>query len=144
MSEPIECVGVVCVRLHDDPARDAALLIRRANPPRAGEWSIPGGRIEPGEAERDAALRELSEETGVAARLRAKLCTLEPVFEGRAYRLHDWWAEWVSGEPEAGDDAQAARFVTLAEARGLGMWPATLAVVEDALHRARAALVSRP
>ena len=143
MSEPIECVGVVCVRLYSDPARDAALLIRRGNPPRAGEWSIPGGRWEAGETEREAALRELSEETGVTARLHAKLCTLEPVFEGRAYRLHDWWAEWVSGEPVAGDDADEARFTTLADARELDMWPATLEVVEDALQRARAALVSR-
>jgi len=43
------------------------LLIQRGTAPRKGEWSIPGGRIEEGESEAQAALRELYEETGVRA-----------------------------------------------------------------------------
>ena len=138
MAERVECAGVVCVRY--DRAEPEALLIRRGQPPRAGEWSIPGGRIEPGEDERAAALRELREETGVEARLVDKLCTLEPTFEGRPYRLHDWRAAWVSGDAVAGDDASDARWFGADGARGLSMWETTLEVVLDALQRPRPAL----
>ena len=50
---PTPAVGVVCLK------GDEVLLIRRGTPPRQGEWSLPGGRIEPGERLADAALREL-------------------------------------------------------------------------------------
>ena len=60
---PVPAVGVVCFRA------DHVLLIRRGTPPKQGEWSLPGGRVEPGEPVRAAALRELKEETGVEAEL---------------------------------------------------------------------------
>ena len=52
---------------------DEVLLIRRGKPPRLGEWSIPGGRIEGGETAREAAIRETLEETGCAIEIVA-LC----------------------------------------------------------------------
>ena len=61
--ETVQAAGVVCFRDGE------VLLIRRATAPRIGEWSLPGGRLEQGEAPADAALRELTEETGVTARL---------------------------------------------------------------------------
>jgi hypothetical protein len=63
LPSPVPAVGVVCLR------GDEVLLIRRGTPPRQGEWSLPGGRIEPGERAVDAALRELREETGVEAEI---------------------------------------------------------------------------
>lgn len=45
----------------------AVLLVRRANPPDAGRWAFPGGKIEPGETIHQAAVRELYEETGLDA-----------------------------------------------------------------------------
>src|SRR4051794_30531839 len=63
MTAPVPAVGVVCLR------GDEVLLIRRGKPPLQGAWSLPGGRIELGERAADAALRELSEETGVQAEL---------------------------------------------------------------------------
>ncbi|WP_039903151.1 NUDIX hydrolase [Acetobacter tropicalis] len=44
------------------------LLVRRANPPDAGLWGFPGGRIEAGETLLQAAERELLEETGMCAK----------------------------------------------------------------------------
>lgn len=121
-----DCVGVVCLRGQD------VLLIRRGKPPRQGDWSIPGGRIEPGETQAQAALRELAEETGVVAALGPKLAVINAEFEGQSYRLHDYLAIWKSGEPVAGDDADEANFVPISQIMALGMWHKT----EEIIHLA--------
>jgi len=125
---PVPCVGVVCLR------GDAVLLIRRGTPPRQGEWSLPGGRIEPGERAVDAAMRELREETGVEARITGLVDVVDGLFPeaGRHYVLIDYAAEWVSGEPVAGDDALEARFVALAQIGTLIDWPETQRVIRMA------------
>ena len=120
-----DCVGVVCLR------GDDVLLIQRGTAPRKGEWSIPGGRIEPNETESQAALRELTEETSVTADLLTKITALDADFEGFHYRLHDYLARWTGGEPVAGDDADQARFVALTEIDALGMWPETVRVIRE-------------
>ena len=120
-----DCVGVVCIRGQD------VLLIQRGTAPRKGEWSIPGGRIEAGETEAQAALRELSEETAVTADLLTKITALDADFEGFHYRLHDYLARWTSGEPKAGDDADKACFIPLAEIDTLGMWPETTRIIRE-------------
>ena len=124
--KPVDCVGVICFR------GDDVLLIKRGTAPRKGEWSIPGGRIEAGESERDAALRELFEETGIMAALESKVATIDAQFEDYNYRLHDYAARWISGEPQFGDDAADARFVPPHELDALGMWPKTREVIETA------------
>jgi 8-oxo-dGTP diphosphatase len=58
--EPIPCVGAV---LADAAGR--LLLVRRANDPGRGLWSLPGGRVEPGETDQQAVVREVAEETGL-------------------------------------------------------------------------------
>lgn len=123
---PINCVGVICFRGED------VLLIRRGKPPRKGDWSLPGGRIEPGESEAEAALRELMEETGVTAILGPKVLTLPAHFDGTDYILHDYLAEWQDGDPKAGDDAAHAEFTPLEKVNSLGMWNATVEVIETA------------
>ena len=126
MNKPIDCVGVICFR------GDDVLLIKRGTAPRKGEWSIPGGRIEAGESERDAALRELFEETQIMAALEDKVAVIDAQFEDFNYRLHDYAARWISGEPQFGDDAADARFVPPHELNALGMWPKTREVIEAA------------
>ena len=125
-SNPIDCVGVICFR------GDDVLLIKRGTPPRKGEWSIPGGRIEANETQCDAALRELFEETGIMAALESKVATIDAQFENYNYRLHDYAARWISGEPQFGDDAVDARFVSPEDLDDLGMWPKTREVIETA------------
>ena len=125
---PIPAVGVVCLR------GDSVLLIRRGTPPRQGEWSLPGGRIEPGERAMDAALRELREETGVEAEITGLIAVVDGLFPeaGRHYVLIDYAARWLSGEPVAGDDAAEARFVALDEVETLVNWAETRRIIRMA------------
>ena len=128
---PVPCVGVVCLR------GDEVLLIRRGQPPRQGDWSLPGGQIEPGERAMDAALRELREETGVEAEITGLVEVVDGLFPeaGRHYVLIDYAARWVSGEPVAGDDAAEARFVALDQVAALVDWAETRRVIALAAER---------
>lgn len=127
--KPVPAVGVVCLR------GDSVLLIRRGTPPRQGEWSLPGGRIEPGERAMEAALRELREETGVAAEITGLIDVVDGLFPeaGRHYVLIDYAARWLSGEPVAGDDAAEARFVALDEVESLIDWSETRRIIRMAV-----------
>jgi len=96
-----------------------------------GEWSLPGGRVEPGETMREAALRELREETGVEARLGPLIDVVDGIFadSGRHYVLIDFAARWQSGEPVAGDDAADARFWPLDGIEHHVAWSETVRVI---------------
>ncbi|MEM7328676.1 MAG: NUDIX hydrolase [Pseudomonadota bacterium] len=130
---PVPAVGVVCLRGQE------VLLIQRGTPPRQGEWSLPGGRIEPGEPSQVAALRELREETSVEAEIVGLVDVVDAIFNNRAgdlitrhYVLVDYAARWTAGEPVAGDDAADARFFHLSELSSLDLWEETLRVVNAA------------
>ncbi|SEF88716.1 NUDIX hydrolase [Marinobacterium lutimaris] len=114
-SRPV--VAVIAVVIHEGHA----LLVRRANPPDAGLWGFPGGKIEPGEPLMDAVQRELYEETAVSARP-IRVFNAVDVFDrdesGNLKSHHVLVAvscEWMKGEPLAGDDALDARWVRLDE-----------------------------
>ena len=128
---PTPAVGVVCFR------DDDVLLIRRGRPPRAGQWSLPGGRIEPGERTIDAGLRELMEETGVTAEILGLVDVVDGLFlaEGRHYVLIDYAARWTEGEPRPGDDAVEAVFLPLDEALARVEWDETRRILIEAHAR---------
>ncbi len=135
-TNPVPAVGVVCLR------GDEVLLIRRGAPPRLGEWSLPGGRIEWGETAEAAALRELREETGVEAELLGLLDVVDGFFGEpleRHFVLIDYAARWVSGEPRAGDDATEAQFHPLDRIEELIAWDETRRVICMATSRHRQA-----
>jgi 8-oxo-dGTP diphosphatase len=129
VERPIAAVGVVCIR------GDQVLLIRRGAPPREGEWSLPGGRIEFGERAADAALRELREETGVDAEIVGLVDVVDGLFPGepaRHYVLIDFAAIWRAGDLVAGDDAIEAAFFPLRSIDGLLPWSETRRVIREA------------
>ena len=136
MSHPVPTVGVVCLR------GEEVLLIKRGTPPRFGQWSVPGGRLEWGETLQSAALRELKEETGVDAELLGLIDVIDGVFPARPggeitrhYVLIDYAARWTGGEPVAGDDAAEARFVSRDEAMALVEWEETRRMIAEAFER---------
>jgi ADP-ribose pyrophosphatase YjhB (NUDIX family) len=104
--ELIRCVGAV---VHDAAGR--LLLVRRANEPGRGQWSLPGGRVEPGESDASAVARELREETGLEVRVGSLIGSVQR----GPYLIFDYAAEAVGGQLSAGDDATAAAWVTIAE-----------------------------
>lgn len=91
---------------------ERVLLVRRANPPDAGLWGYPGGKVEPGETVEQAAVRELREETGVRAEAGAVLVTLKARGEAFHYALHAVACRYLSGRPCAADDVTGADWVS--------------------------------
>lgn len=103
------------------------LLVRRANPPDAGRWGFPGGKIERGETLAQAALRELKEETGISATEPRIFTALDAFDHGpggdlrRHFILVAALCRWTAGEPVAGDDALEARWIDLDSIRDTGL-----------------------
>jgi 8-oxo-dGTP diphosphatase len=101
----IRCVGAV--------VRDVSgllLLVRRANDPGRGRWSLPGGRVEPGESDAEALVREVYEETRLSVAVGPLLgSVLRPAPRG-VFEIHDYGCQVISGVLRAGDDASAAEW----------------------------------
>jgi 8-oxo-dGTP diphosphatase len=91
------------------------LLVRRANPPQAGHWGFPGGKVDWGEGVGAAALRELREETGLAGNDPQAFEVVDLVEGAHHYLLVAVRLAWAGGVPAAGDDALEARWVPLSD-----------------------------
>lgn len=111
------------------------LLIRRARPPRQGQWSLPGGAQQLGETLADAARRELREEAGVEVELGEIIATIDLIDRDDAgrvryhYTLIDFSAEAVDPALVPGDDAADARWFDLDQIDDLGLWSETVRVI---------------
>ncbi len=103
----IPCVGAV---VRDPQGR--LLMIKRGREPGAGLWSIPGGRIEPGETDDEALVREMLEETNLTVEVGRLLGRVQrPGLDGAVIDIRDYAVTVIGGTLRPGDDAEDARWV---------------------------------
>ena len=119
----IDCVGGIVVR---DDGR--LLLVLRGQEPAKGTWSVPGGRVEPGESDPTATAREVLEETGLRVEVGRLVGTVERAAPaGGVYVIRDYLCRPEPGtDPDtvsAGDDATNARWFTRDEVAALPTAP---------------------
>lgn len=135
-ARPVVGVGGVVVR------EGRALVVRRAHEPRKGEWSLPGGVVELGEALIDAVRREIREETGLDVEVGPLIETFDRVHrdaDGRV-RYHfvivDFLCEAADGVPVAGTDAEDVAWVGADELGAYGINPHAADVIRKGIDLA--------
>lgn len=125
----VQAVGAV---VHD--AQGRLLLVLRGREPAVGLWSIPGGKVEPGESREAAVRREVLEETGLRVEVRAPVGVVErPTADGGVFEIHDYSARLLSDPDDAvaADDAEDVGWFTAAEVRSLDCVPGLVAALEE-------------
>jgi 8-oxo-dGTP diphosphatase len=108
---PEVAVGAVAV------LDDCLLVIRRGHGPGAGEWSVPGGRVEAGETLHEAIVREVWEETGIEVVVDRFLGWVERLGDDHHFVILDFVVGLLDPDavPVAGDDAAEVAWVPLHE-----------------------------
>ncbi|MET0726988.1 MAG: NUDIX hydrolase [Acidimicrobiales bacterium] len=131
----IEAAGGVVWR--QSPRGDVQVLL--VHRPRYDDWSLPKGKLEPGESHRHAALREVREETGLVCKAGAELHEVRyHDRKGRPKRVRYWAMEPVSGEFAPTDEVDEARWISLDSVAKLVSYPRDARVVADAFQPAGA------
>ena len=123
----IPCVGAVVT---DEQGR--LLMIKRGHEPGAGLWSIPGGRIEPGETDAEALVREMFEETGLAVEVGPLIGSVRrPGLDGAVIDIRDYAATVTGGTLRPGDDAADARWLGAADLNSLEITEGLIEALTD-------------
>jgi ADP-ribose pyrophosphatase YjhB (NUDIX family) len=113
-------------------AHGRLLMIKRGHEPAAGLWSIPGGRIEPGETDAEALVREMLEETNLAVEPGRLLGQVQrPGLGGAVIDIRDYTATVVGGTLRPGDDAADVRWVAAAEMDSLEITEGLIEALTD-------------
>ena len=128
---PRLAVGAAVIDRAEDEPR--ILLVRRAHPPMAGTWSLPGGRVEPGERLEAAVSREVAEESGLVVRVGPLVEVVEVVDPPYHYVILDYACLRTGGVLRAGDDASEVILARVDDFDRLGVTEAVRRVVTRAL-----------
>jgi 8-oxo-dGTP diphosphatase len=109
------------------------LAAQRADPPElAGGWEFPGGKVDPGEDDHTALIRECREELGVLVEVGERVGGDWPLSEGHVLRV--WLASIVEGEPEAKEHLDL-RWLSMDELYDVTWLPADLPIVHAVRNR---------
>ena len=112
-SEPVLAAGAVLWQPDPDTGEARIAVVHRA---RYDDWSLPKGKLDPGETEPVAAVREIFEETGQHAQLGRRLGLVSYPIPGGTKIVHYWVARGRGGEFIAGDEVDQLRWLSLAAA----------------------------
>ena len=116
------------------------LLVKRKHPPAKDQWSVPGGKLKFGERLRTACEREIFEETGIKVKAGEIVYTFEVIDRDEKgdirfhYVILDFEAEYLSGNPIAGDDAAEAGWFDRQEIKSLDINPFTQKLLKEKLN----------
>ena len=126
----IDCVGAIVT-----DASGRFLLIQRGQEPARGCWSVPGGRVEPGESDVEATAREVLEETGLSVVVGSLAGSVERnAPDGSVYVIHDYLCTPSPGvDPmaiAAASDADDAGWFTPTQMRELDCVPGLIEAFE--------------
>src|SRR5271154_2052420 len=128
----VPLVGVGAIIIEDS----RVVLVKRAHPPLADKWSIPGGVLEVGELIREAAVREAREETGLIVEPGELLGVYDRVLRNAEQRVQyhyvliDFLCRRVGGELLAASDAAEVRWFRREELPPLNLAEDTLDVIQ--------------
>ena len=120
-------------------------VVRRARPPADGLFSLPGGVVEAGETLKEAVMREVSEEIGIAIEPVALAGFRETIARDQADRVERHFvilcfaARWQAGEPALNEELSEARWLDPQELATLPTTPGLAEIVSTAIERLKAA-----
>ena len=121
---PIVGVGVVVVE------DGAILLVQRGSDPGRGLWAVPGGKVRRGEPMKEAARREVREETGLDVEIGDVVWTGEHIDDDFHIVLLDFAGSVRGGELRAGDDAEDVRWIPLRDVADYPLTPTMYDLVD--------------
>ena len=130
----VAAAGGVLLRRGDDGETHVAVIHR----PKYMDWSLPKGKLERGEGWKEAALREVEEETGYRCKPGPELADVSYLDrKGRRKLVRYWLMEPVDGDFEPHGEVDELRWVTEAEAEEVLTYPHDRELVKKAIKRRR-------
>ena len=113
VNKAILAAGAVLWRLNGDSATPEIAIIHRQ---RYDDWSLPKGKVDPGETEPVTAVREVHEETGYSSHLGRRLVAVSYPVEQGIKKVRYWAATTIDGEFIANDEVDELKWLPVAEA----------------------------
>jgi 8-oxo-(d)GTP phosphatase len=113
LNKAVLAAGAVLWRLNGDSATPEIAIIHR---PRYDDWSLPKGKVDPGETEPVTAVREVHEETGYSSHLGRRLVAVSYPVEQGIKKVRYWAASTIDGEFNPSDEVDELKWLPVAEA----------------------------